>query len=57
MAISMALDLGINKPAMDSKPTDFQVLNFTPLSYVTKWSPEDLEARRTFLGCYYLTSS
>jgi hypothetical protein len=54
MAVAMAIDLGINKPAQDWEPTDVKVLKarlFLPKS------PEELEAQRTFLGVYFLTTT
>ena len=54
MAVAMAIDLGINKPAQDWEPIDVKVLKarlFLPKS------PEELEAQRTFLGVYFLTTT
>jgi hypothetical protein len=54
MAAAMTIDLGINKPALDLVLNDVRLQKarlFSPQS------PEELEAQRTFLGCYFLTTS
>lgn len=54
MAAAMVVDLGINKPAQESVPNDVRLLKarlFLPTS------PEELEAQRTFLGVYFLTTT
>jgi hypothetical protein len=57
MAASMVVDLGINNPTQDNVPTDYRVQRARPLTFLPKKSVEELEAQRTFLGCYFLTSS
>jgi len=57
MAASMVVDLGINIPTQDNIPTDYRVQKARPLAFLSKKSAEELEAQRTFLGCYFLTSS
>jgi hypothetical protein len=56
MATSMVVDLRINIPTQDNIPTDNRVHRAGPLAFLSK-SAEELEAQRTFLGCYFLTSS
>jgi hypothetical protein len=54
MAGAMAVDLGINKSSQDTVATDVRLVKarlFFPNS------PEELEAQRTFLGCYFLTTA
>ncbi|KAE9374683.1 hypothetical protein N431DRAFT_543935 [Stipitochalara longipes BDJ] len=53
MAAAMAIDLGINKPTSDSASNDVRALKaklFLP-------NLDDFEAQRTFLACYFLTST
>jgi hypothetical protein len=57
MAASMVVDLGINNPTQDHMPTDYRVQRARPLAFLQKKSTEELEAQRTLLGCYFLTSS
>ncbi|KAG9229713.1 hypothetical protein BJ875DRAFT_522221 [Amylocarpus encephaloides] len=57
VAIAMSVDLGINRPY---KPQD--VLDPIPLCWLPSGDPqkimsEELERRRTYLGCYYLVGS
>lgn len=55
LAVSMAVDLGINKPA--PRDTTREVVAFmvgNSASLVD--SAEVLEAKRTFIGCYYVSS-
>jgi hypothetical protein len=54
MAAAMAIDICINKPEQESLPSDVRLLKsklFMPKS------PEELEAQRTFLGVYFLTTT
>lgn len=62
MAAAMAIDLGIHKSA----PSDFKIggafdiFNISTTSFVPdrkSMDPDAHEAKRTLLGCYYLTSS
>jgi hypothetical protein len=54
MAVAMAIDLGINKSAQDCVPTD---VKFLKARLSLPKSPEELEAQRTFLGAYFLTTT
>jgi hypothetical protein len=57
MIATMAIELGINRMPQDAVPVE----NFTTfddelqLTHPIK-SHEELEIRRTFLGCYYISS-
>jgi hypothetical protein len=52
MAAAMAVDLGIHKPASDSA-SGSRALK----ARLFLLNSEDLEVQRTFLGCYFLTST
>jgi hypothetical protein len=55
----MAIDLGIHKPRSAANLVSFNVISLiTPpeFGYSVK-TAEDPEARRTFLGTYYLASA
>jgi hypothetical protein len=54
MAAAMAIDLGINKPAQDATQNDNRLMK---RSVFLPQSSKELEAQRTFLGCYFLTTS
>jgi hypothetical protein len=58
MAAAMAVDLGITQPRQSpTQQNNFTILNATPQVFSPRKSPEEIEAKRTFLGCYYLSSS
>ncbi|KAF4624390.1 hypothetical protein G7Y89_g13783 [Cudoniella acicularis] len=57
MAVTMTVDLGINKPTRDRIPSNLAILSCTPLAFLPKRSSEELESRRTFLGCYFVVTS
>ncbi|KAH8682922.1 hypothetical protein BGZ60DRAFT_398964 [Tricladium varicosporioides] len=58
MAVSMTVDLGINKPPRDFLPLSLQSLKGHPFSILPPiCTPEELETRRTYLGCCYLASA
>lgn len=58
MAIAMAIDLGINRKAQDPASMNNSVVSI-PFSFPhvlnSRISPEEMENRRTFLGCYYIS--
>lgn len=57
MATSLAVDLGINKPLeRANEASNSLVLARTNLFLPSVVSLEDLESRRTYLGCYYVSS-
>ncbi|CZR59098.1 related to cercosporin resistance protein [Phialocephala subalpina] len=56
MATSLAVDIGINKPLEQTKESSSLVLARTTFFLPSSVSLEDLEARRTYLGCYYVSS-
>jgi hypothetical protein len=59
MAVSMAIDLGINKPPLQAIPSEHDIVPNVRVLFASRVriSPEELESRRTFLGCYYLSSA
>lgn len=58
MAAAMAVDLGINQPAQNvCQVNNFTILNVTPQVFQPRQTPEEIEAKRTFAGCYYLSST
>lgn len=57
MASAMAVDLGIDRPIDQGAPCDYRIMKARPLVFLPKRSPEELEAQRTFLGAYFVTSS
>jgi len=58
MAAAMAVDLGINQPTQNASQTNnFTILNVTPQIFQPRQTPEEIEAKRTFAGCYYLSSA
>jgi len=60
MAISMAIDLGINKPpkqAAGANRTNFLDAQFLTHYQLTPSKPAEAEGKRAFLGCYYLSSA
>jgi hypothetical protein len=54
MAAAMVIDLGINKPTQDTMANDVSLMK---RSLFLPHSPEELEAQRIFLGCYFLTTT
>jgi len=54
MAAAMVIDLGINKPTQDTMANDVRLMKH---SLFLPHSPEELEAQRIFLGCYFLTTT
>jgi len=54
MAAAMVIDLGINKPTQDTMANDVRLMKH---SLFLPHSPEELEAQRIFLGCYFLTNT
>lgn len=59
MANAMAVDLGISHPAKQEPSLNCFETNDTRSHNLDtpRLLPENIEARRTLLGCYYLTSS
>jgi hypothetical protein len=58
MVAAMAIDLGINQPTQStSQSNNFTILNVTPHIFKPRQTPEEIEAKRTFAGCYYLSSA
>jgi hypothetical protein len=57
MAAAMAVDLGLNKKIIEPVEKHSGHLMHIPLMYFRKFSEEELESRRTYVGCYYLTST
>lgn len=59
MAVAMVVDLGIDKPThhVQVPMTSFDVSSIMPFMRHGKPSGGELEAMRTFLGCYFLISS
>jgi len=57
MVAAMAIDLGIDKAPLDATVTDsFALFDSTEQVFQLRPTQEELEAKRTFLGCYYLSS-
>jgi hypothetical protein len=54
MAAAMVIDLGLNKPTQDAMSNDARLMK---RSVFLPHSPEELEAQRIFLGCYFLTNT
>ncbi|EPE34573.1 hypothetical protein GLAREA_10267 [Glarea lozoyensis ATCC 20868] len=54
MAVAMMVDLGINKPNSSTNSLDAQAYHDSPSLSA---SSENLERRRTYLGCYYIVAS
>ena len=54
MIAAMAIDLGINSAPLEN--TSFNDLTVANSTVHWQLTPEDIETKRTFLGCYYLTS-
>jgi hypothetical protein len=59
MATAMAIDLEINKPVKhDTRMDAFTIFSQSPQTFMpAKLQPEEIEAKRAFLGCYYLSSA
>ncbi|KAL2068223.1 hypothetical protein VTL71DRAFT_16321 [Oculimacula yallundae] len=57
MAVAMVVDLGLDKP-LRQVPTGFSASDIIPfISSHSMPSSAEIEARRTYLGCYFLTTS
>ncbi|KAJ9614190.1 hypothetical protein H2200_002326 [Cladophialophora chaetospira] len=56
MATSMALELGLDKPARQELPTSPAAIIFQ-LRLKSRLVAEEVEGRRALLGCYYLSSA
>jgi hypothetical protein len=57
MTVSMAIELGINKPLPQATVAEEAIIPNPPMVFRSRISPAELESRRTFLGCYYLSSA
>jgi hypothetical protein len=65
MIAAMAIDLGLDRPALSASQQNNFVIPISPTPFVDvvsqglnlRKSPEELEAKRTFLGSYYLSSA
>ncbi len=56
MIAIMAAELGIDKPARNAEQVNSTMLSHTSQVCGPVASLEEIERRRTFLGCYFLSS-